>query len=427
MAAPTIATTAAADELRLPLEALGRVFAFAWTLPDAMERDLDDVARVLVRSKEATPRTDLMDAAAKRGKLAFVRALHVLGASCSKKAMDDASAEGNLAVVRFLHIHRREGCTREAMAAALKNQHTDVVRFLAKHRREKWGDEPIKYATENGDLALLGDLLRNDPSAPTADAKVIAYKARNTAVLHFLYEQSQDRRPTFNLVNACESGDLEMVEYLCGREGFVKVAMVEAVTRGSLAIVKHLHEHAGIVHTAASRYVPMNEAAASGQLEVLQYLHEHAPELACTVKAMDVAARRGHLAVVKFLNENRSEGCLERALDDAAMNGHLEVVRYLHEHSDGGCTTKAMDYAAARNHFEVLEFLHAHRAEGCTEKAFNDAALLGHARIVAFLLANRPEVCDAAKGIALAKQRNFVDVIALLEAHLKAAAGEAAP
>jgi ankyrin repeat protein len=44
---------------------------------------------------------------------------------------------------------------------------------------------------------------------------------------------------------------------------------------------------------------------------------------------MNWAARNGHLEVVKFLHENRSEGCTEKAMDWAAKNGHLEVVEYL--------------------------------------------------------------------------------------------------
>jgi len=46
---------------------------------------------------------------------------------------------------------------------------------------------------------------------------------------------------------------------------------------------------------------------------------------------MDSAARNGHLEVVKFLHENRTEGCSFAAMDLAAENGHMEVVEYLKE------------------------------------------------------------------------------------------------
>ena len=44
---------------------------------------------------------------------------------------------------------------------------------------------------------------------------------------------------------------------------------------------------------------------------------------------MDWAAENGHLDVVKFLHENRDEGCSKDAMDDAAKNGHIDVVEYL--------------------------------------------------------------------------------------------------
>lgn len=402
---------------KLPAESIGRVFAFAWTLKDAVEKELADVVKVLIISKEAKPRADLMDGAAKKGSLSLVRVLHYYStAGCTPKAMDNAAGEGNLEVVRFLHGNRTEGCTVAAMNNALQSRHTDVVKFLAKYRKEKWTDAPMKWAAERNDLEVIQDLLRNNPGVPTSEAKVIAFKAGRTEILKYMYEHGEDTRPTFNLVTACENDDFEMVKYLCGREGFVKAAMNEAVCKGSLAIVKYLHENARNNHTDASRVVSMNEAAANGHLEVLKYLHENAPELACTVKAMDMAASRGHLDVVMFLHENRTEGCTERAMDSAAVNGHLEVVRYLHERRTEGCTTKAMDYAAVGNHLEVLEFLHRN-GKRCTAKAFNDSALLGHVRIVDFLLKNCTEICDVAKGISLAKQRYYVDVIAVLEAH----------
>ena len=38
-----------------------------------------------------------------------------------------------------------------------------------------------------------------------------------------------------------------------------------------------------------------------------------------------------HLEVVKWLHENRTEGCSTYVMNYAAENGHLEVVKWLHE------------------------------------------------------------------------------------------------
>ena len=46
---------------------------------------------------------------------------------------------------------------------------------------------------------------------------------------------------------------------------------------------------------------------------------------------MNFAAENGYLEVVKWLSENRKEGCTEYAMDYAVKNGHLEVVKWLSE------------------------------------------------------------------------------------------------
>ncbi|EQC25793.1 hypothetical protein SDRG_16341 [Saprolegnia diclina VS20] len=65
---------------------------------------------------------------------------------------------------------------------------------------------------------------------------------------------------------------------------------------------------------------------------------------------MDKAARRGHLAMVRFLHTYRSEGCSQEAMASAAHLGHLAVVQFLHQHRTEGTTTDAIDWAAASGH-----------------------------------------------------------------------------
>uniref|UniRef100_K3W8V4 Ankyrin repeat protein n=1 Tax=Globisporangium ultimum (strain ATCC 200006 / CBS 805.95 / DAOM BR144) TaxID=431595 RepID=K3W8V4_GLOUD len=58
-------------------------------------------------------------------------------------------------------------------------------------------------------------------------------------------------------------------------------------------------------------------------------------------------AGRGHLKIVSFLHENRTEDCTTQAMDCAARRGHLDVVMFLHENRNKGCTIVVMDLAAA--------------------------------------------------------------------------------
>ncbi|KAG5183847.1 hypothetical protein JKP88DRAFT_315906 [Tribonema minus] len=71
-------------------------------------------------------------------------------------------------------------------------------------------------------------------------------------------------------------------------------------------------------------------AAEAGNLSTLQWaLDNGAP---CDVRAMNDAARNGHLRVIKFLVDKASRfrpGC--KACEAAAAGGHLEVIKYARE------------------------------------------------------------------------------------------------
>ncbi|KAG6947293.1 hypothetical protein JG688_00015615, partial [Phytophthora aleatoria] len=209
---------------KLPLDALGRVFSFAWTLHDALADDLAHVVTVLLATRDSPCSPGLADSVATSGRLHMLQLLHRFQAEgFSPDAMDGAACGGHLDVVHFLHSNRSEGCTKRAMDGALDAHHFDVVRFLIQHRPEKWSGRATRWAAENEDLQAIRVILKRD---------------------------------------------LEMVKYFTARgEGFVKSAMSEAIAAGALGIVKHLHENVSQRYTEASRVVPMQEAALKGQLK----------------------------------------------------------------------------------------------------------------------------------------------------------------
>lgn len=55
----------------------------------------------------------------------------------------------------------------------------------------------------------------------------------------------------------------------------------------------------------------------------------------------------------------------------ATGSGHLDVVRWLHENRTEGCSTDVMNHITS---LRTLQWLHEHRSEGCTGAAMNDAA-----------------------------------------------------
>ncbi|KAF1774155.1 Ankyrin repeat-containing domain [Phytophthora cactorum] len=112
---------------------------------------------------------------------------------------------------------------------------------------------------------------------------------------------------------------------------------------------------------------------------------DHRPRLRLikiSTRVMDAAALRGHLEVIKWLHENRSEGCSVHAMDSAAAGGHLDVVQWLHENRTEGCTTGAMDTAAAGGHLTTVQWLWSNRTEGCTTVAVDFAIYNGHFPVV---------------------------------------------
>ena len=72
-------------------------------------------------------------------------------------------------------------------------------------------------------------------------------------------------------------------------------------------------------------------------ITVFEWLWNNNKFLCRDKKVFDWAARNGHLNVVKYLIENRNEGCTTDAMDSAAGNGHLNVVKWLYENRNEGC------------------------------------------------------------------------------------------
>ncbi|POM73527.1 Hypothetical protein PHPALM_9620 [Phytophthora palmivora] len=225
---------------KLPLDTLGRVFAYVWTLQDALDNELPDVVTVLLATRDCPCAPGLADSVAAYGHLHMLQLLHRFRAEgFSTDAMDGAARSGHLDVVQFLHANRDEGCTSQALDAALDSKHLNVVRFLLQNRPEKWSGRATLWAVENGDLQTIRDILERNKDTPTAEAKVMAYKHKQTEMLKVLYEEGTDTRSSYTLVHACADNNLEMVQYLTKRgEGFVKSAMSEAIAVGALEIKK---------------------------------------------------------------------------------------------------------------------------------------------------------------------------------------------
>ncbi|CAM9807490.1 unnamed protein product, partial [Ectocarpus sp. 13 AM-2016] len=122
-------------------------------------------------------------------------------------------------------------------------------------------------------------------------------------------------------------------------------------------------------------------AAAQGHLEVVRWLLENRDE-GCTESAVDGACWNGHEATVRWLVCGRKQAGSERALDYAASTGRIELVKWLSRRPGSTCTLAAMDGAAGGGYLDVVRWLAGNRQEGCSQAAFEMAASKGHLDVI---------------------------------------------
>ncbi|EGG17884.1 hypothetical protein DFA_08885 [Cavenderia fasciculata] len=133
-----------------------------------------------------------------------------------------------------------------------------------------------------------------------------------------------------------------------------------------------------------------------GDLEKFVYL-EKSGVIFCTTMAMDRAATRGDLEMVKYLQANRTEGCSDEGLGGAIENAHLDVVHFILENQmlrGHGCHNDAFVRASAHGHLKVFEYFHQHYPHDRMWRAatyMNQAAQHGHLSLLKFLHFHRTD------------------------------------
>ncbi|KAG1700967.1 hypothetical protein DVH05_011211 [Phytophthora capsici] len=287
------------------------------------------------------------------------------------KAMFSAAQHGKLHIVKWLH-----------------EQYADNQKGITLFKEYR-----LRTPKENNPFSFRNHDLRT--TSPMDAAALNGY----LEVLQFL--QSTEAEPIENQQNRRHAGYNR-----CST-----MAMDGAAANGHLDVVQWLHwnRHEGCTTTA------MDRAAANGHMEVVQWLHKNHSE-GCTTFAMDKAASRAfhlpscynrdsmqccqklappsfhvnQLAIVRWLSENRTEGCTTRAMDGAAANGDLEMLQWLHHNTLAGCSDDAMKDAVANGHLHVVQWLHNIRLMPCTESMMKKAAATGNLEMTKWLQANYP-------------------------------------
>jgi hypothetical protein len=117
-------------------------------------------------------------------------------------------------------------------------------------------------------------------------------------------------------------------------------------------------------------------AAERGFLGLMKYKQN---ALSYSHDAMDIAAENGHLAVVKWLHENKEESWSMWAIIAAAKNGHLPIVKFLY-HNTTNRVGRAQIYAHSKKHCHIMEWLD--RQTNLVDKVHVYSKMAGHTHIM---------------------------------------------
>ncbi|EGG18626.1 hypothetical protein DFA_04121 [Cavenderia fasciculata] len=339
-----------------------------------------DVVRYLEFHRTEGCSTNAMDKSAENGHYDVVLWLHhnrTGNGKCTERAMDNASKNGHFDIVQWLHHNRSEGCSEMAMNNASMNGYFDIVQWLHKYRREGCTSHAMDRTKTLKIFQFLGK-----------HGKMCTPKQWT---MHFLCNNRTEGCTQQAVINACNSGNFELVKYILANLNVEcpSTAVDSAIQKNfSLDMISYLDKPCTLKGLEC--------AIKNARLDVIQYFHKKYSKsnVLWNRDVLNMASEYGHLDIVKFLHENRTEGCTTKAMDEAACNGHIEIVKFLHFNRTEGCTTDAMDFATMNGQtVEMIKWLHFNRTEGCTSMAMCHAALGDDWDSVEFLQQHRTEGC----------------------------------
>ncbi|KAJ3287730.1 hypothetical protein HDU76_007780, partial [Blyttiomyces sp. JEL0837] len=176
---------------------------------------------------------------------------------------------------------------------------------------------PYTIAARNGNFEMVKFLHRNGcPSGDLASMLEHAIRLGNLDMIQFVYDHHQDLNPGFPF------GLYFHLRVLVGEEKFrVGTKNIEVWKWfRELGVEKypgHRTKIFPIVTNVQDAQTVVDIMGAQGQVD-FKFLHENRQE-GCTTAAMDGAAEKGLLNVVRYLFLNRREGCSPDALHEACV------------------------------------------------------------------------------------------------------------
>lgn len=330
-----------------------------------------------------------------------------------ENAWYSAARHGHLAIIQFLHEHRVRGDACHMLYIACREGHFEIVKYvLMTMGADKCTRKAIEAAVFSRRLPILR--LMHGLGVLTHDPEYVHLASLNGDIetVQFLHQAAGRLICTSNALDAAAwNGDLDLVRYLHAHGAPCSMLALEGAVRGGhFDVMVFLMTQ----RTVSASQPLIDKAVAKGGLRMVQYLHTHPLPgvVMCTRKAMDDAAQLNSMDVVRFLQENRTEGCSERAIALSAQHGHFRMVKYLYAHG-APCTPAAVDMAATNGHLDIVRYL-INRNVGPTAEALTGAATFGHIKVVRFLITGAFSAETIQTAAEWAMERRRVEVVYLL-------------
>ena len=215
------------------------------------------------------------------------------------------------------------------------------------------------------------------------------FTAIQHGLLYLIKRYSIEYIPSNALETAVKNGHMDIVEWLHENKIGGDIKTLDGIT--DIDSIKFIYKKFKVNCTTWA----MDWAAFKGSLDVIKWIYDKwqkgkllcGMDLPCTTDALYRAASNGHLDIIKWLYENIRNLFLSNthASDGAALYGYLNVVKFLH--GKGQSTEYIMNSAVIGGHFHIVKWLYK---KGYTYKSniIADAARFGHLEMLKWLYDN---------------------------------------
>eukprot|EP01132_Coremiostelium_polycephalum_P007567 gene7567-9302_t len=208
----------------------------------------------------------------------------------------------------------------------------------------------LKKLPSQGHQQILISALRNPH-----DLNMVQFYWDTVIIKYQLVNEQSMFQSIFNLIPELVSTNPKFIRYLQGR-GYL--GLLSSMCENHLYQYHEINEDAFHLFPFILSYIDPSSyqyysAAKYNRLEILKYFHSLGD--GATIFAMNSTT---DIEIVKFLHENRKEGCTYEAMLNAAKIGRVDLVKFHYYNRTEGNVNKSIEMATYQGHFHVVRFLY---------------------------------------------------------------------